>query len=397
MEIKKIENETDEELIYRVCSQKDIIGSWNDVADILNNLLNQEYTESKYRKQYQSFQKMLNANKEKFITDNNYSQEIERQYQELKKERIKLQTCNVERNRIDRAESRQELYYEHIGKIVNALEVPKFNKVEIKEEDKEYLCCLADVHYGAKFVSENNEYSPLIAQQRMELLLGYLMQFVKNHNIKKLNIVSLGDMIQGIIRMTDLQINDTTVMKSVVGISHLIANLLNDLSVECYVEYYHVPKANHTQIRVLGAKANELGNEDLEYVIGHYIKDLCANNERINVHLEEIKDYIEIPIFDYEIVALHGHTVKSIDNSIKDLSILTRKFLDYVILGHYHNGKEIPSYEGIFNDCEVLISPSFVGSDPYSDSIMRGSKSSVKIYGFNRSYGHTETYKFILN
>ena len=29
--------ETDEELIYRICSNKDKIGSWQDVADILTN------------------------------------------------------------------------------------------------------------------------------------------------------------------------------------------------------------------------------------------------------------------------------------------------------------------------------------------------------------------------
>lgn len=50
-----------------------------------------------------------------------------------------------------------------------------------------------------------------------------------------------------------------------------------------------MPKANHTQLRVLGAKANELGEEDLEYVIGHYIKDLCSDNYRISVHLEDEK------------------------------------------------------------------------------------------------------------
>ncbi|MEG1353689.1 MAG: hypothetical protein RR255_00195 [Bacilli bacterium] len=32
---KKFENESDEELIYRICSEKDIIGSWQDVGDIL--------------------------------------------------------------------------------------------------------------------------------------------------------------------------------------------------------------------------------------------------------------------------------------------------------------------------------------------------------------------------
>ena len=94
---------------------------------------------------------------------------------------------------------------------------------------------------------------------------------------------------------------------------------------------------------------------------------------------------------------MHGHQLKNVESSIRDLSMLRRSFIDYLILGHFHNGKEIPCFEGCCNDTEILISPSFVGSDPYSDSIMKGSKASVKIYGFDDVYGHVETYKFILN
>ena len=39
MEYKRYENESDEELIYRIASDKDKLGSWQAVADILNKLL----------------------------------------------------------------------------------------------------------------------------------------------------------------------------------------------------------------------------------------------------------------------------------------------------------------------------------------------------------------------
>ena len=48
---KRFENETDEELIYRITSDKELIGSWQKVADILNELLGTNYTESKFRKE----------------------------------------------------------------------------------------------------------------------------------------------------------------------------------------------------------------------------------------------------------------------------------------------------------------------------------------------------------
>lgn len=396
---KRLENESDEELIYRVTSDKDKIGSWQDVADILNDLLGTEYTESKFRKQRQAFDRMFSANQYKFIDSSLYTKELDKKLEDIRKERIKLQTANIERGRIDRNESRQEMYYEYIGNTCTSLPLPEFQPLYCDDENEiEYLMTLADVHYGAKFTSENNKYSPEIAKERFEYLSGQVIDFIQKHSVSKLHIVSLGDLVQGILRISDLKINDSTVVKATVEISRLIALFLRELSVYAKIEYYHAPSANHTQIRPLGSKASEIADEDLEYLIGNYIKDLCSINERISIHLAYYgKQYIEIPIMGNEIIAMHGHQLKNIENSIRDLSMLRRSFIDYLILGHFHSGKEIPSFEGCYNDTEILISPSFIGSDPYSDSIMKGSKASVKIYGFSNVFGHIETYKMILN
>ena len=324
---------------------------------------------------------------------------MQQEKEDIRKERIKLQTANIERGRIDRNISRQELYYENVGSLVTSLPLPEFKPLIANTQNKsEYLVSIADVHFGACFTSENNKYSPEIAKERFEFLTGELINFIYTHGVNKLHIVSLGDLIQGLLRISDLKLNDSTVVKATVEISRIMAKFLNELSVYTEIEYYHCPSANHTQLRVLGAKASELADEDLEYLIGNYISDLCKDNNRININLaDEGKQYIQIPIKNYEIIAMHGHQVKNVDTSIKDLSMLRRKFLDYLILGHYHSGKEIPSSESMYNDTEVLVSPSFIGSDPYSDSIMKGGKSSVKVYGFSELRGHTETYKFILN
>ena len=321
--------------------------------------------------------------------------ELDKKIADMRKERIKLQTANIERGRIDRNESRQELYYEYVGRTCSSLSLPEFQPLYNESENSlEYIITLADFHYGAKFISENNEYSPEIAKERLELLTGYIINFIQKHHTKRIIIVSLGDMLQGILRINDLKINDSTVVKATVEISRLIALFLRELSIYANIEYYHTPSANHTQIRPLGTKSSEIADEDLEYLIGNYIKDLCSGNERISVNLaEEGKQYIEIPIMGNEVIAMHGHQLKNIENSIRDLSMMRRSFIDYLLLGHFHSGKEIPSFEGCCSDTEILVSPSFVGSDPYSDSIMKGSKAAVKIYGFDSTYGHTETYK----
>lgn len=346
----------------------------------------------KFRSDYEKYK----AEKNKFVGGND---ELDEKIEMLRKERIKLQTANIERKRIDKSESRQEMYYEYVGRVIEALDPPVFRPIiGNKKSEINYITTIADVHYGAKYYSINNEYSPEISKERFEDLTGRLIAFIQEKRIAKLTIVSLGDLLQGVLRLSDLKINDSSIVKATVEICRLIANMLNELSAYTEISYYHTPSANHTQIRVLNAKASELADEDLEYLMGNYIKDLCAYNERIFVHLaKDGENFIEVHVPGNEIIAMHGHQIKNVENAIKDISILHKKFYDTVLLGHFHNGKEIPSHEGILGDAEVLISPSFVGSDPYSDSICKGSKSCVKVYGFDRLYGHTETYKFILN
>lgn len=346
----------------------------------------------KFRSDYEKYK----AEKNKSVGGND---ELDEKIEMLRKERIKLQTANIERKRIDKSESRQEMYYEYVGRVIEALDPPVFRPIiGNKKSEINYIATIADVHYGAKYYSINNEYSPEISKERFEDLTGRLITFIQEKRIAKLTIVSLGDLLQGVLRLSNLKINDSSIVKATVEICRLIANMLNELSEYVEISYYHTPSANHTQIRVLNAKASELADEDLEYLMGNYIKDLCAHNERIFVHLaREGENFIEVHVPGNEIIAMHGHQIKNVENAIKDISILHKKFYDTVLLGHFHNGKEIPSHEGILGDAEVLISPSFVGSDPYSDSIYKGSKSCVKVYGFDRLYGHTETYKFILN
>ena len=79
MNFNKRNNETELEYILRICSQKDVVGTWAKVASILNENLNQNYDESAYRKKYQSYKALKSIatlEKEEEIdnltSDNNY-------------------------------------------------------------------------------------------------------------------------------------------------------------------------------------------------------------------------------------------------------------------------------------------------------------------------------------
>lgn len=340
------------------------------------------------------------ANMKNNSDNNSEIKELIQEYEEKRllaeKEIKKLQTLNVERNKLTRVEGRKELFYESIGRTIERLPLPEFKPIDnVIELDSEYLLAWADIHYNANFKSTNNEYSREECVRRFEVLTGKVIDLVKSKGITKLHIVGCGDDIAGILRLTDLRLNETTVVESVVEVSRLIASVLNEISSVCEVEYYHTMASNHTQMRNLGTKANELRAEDVEFIIGNYIKDLLKDNYRVTVNLTD-KEYQSFELVGQNIIALHGHQIKNIKKVINDLSQLHRKFYDIALLGHLHGGQSISVGEGNGNT-EVKIVPSIVGSDPYSDTLMVGSKSMSKLYKIERNYGITEEYTFVLN
>lgn len=396
MSYERLPGETDQQLFLRICKNKEDIGSWKKVAEVLNEALNQHLDESTYRRRFKGYQP-----KDETLPLKTDASVIDKTEQ-LRRERLKIQTLNIERNRIDRAEIRQELFYEQVGQYIKALPVPEFKEITPVPYNGliEYIVTISDVHYNACFDSQNNEYSPEIAKKRFDYLASYLSSFVAETGIEKIHIISLGDSIQGLIHLSDIKINDTSFVKSVVEYSRLMASFLNELSNEVDIEYYHTPTANHTQLRSLNSKPNELPVEDVEYIIGHYIKDLLRDNQRVNVNLAkaEGQQFIHTTINGYEVVAMHGHTVKNIDTVIDDVSGLLGLPVDYLFLGHYHKGTQISVREvpGLKYDTEVILCPSFVGSDPYSDRCMKSSKPACKIFGIDEEYGLIETYKIVL-
>ncbi|MEF9983711.1 MAG: hypothetical protein RR806_06175 [Oscillospiraceae bacterium] len=374
--------------------------TWTSLAEILNKNLRDEdefWNESAYRKKYQQAKCFYEEVFSKYTSENNYVKELQEKKDALQKERYKLQATKIETGRYNRQDSRFELFYENISNAIKRLPAPSLRQLQYSENDTQWVLGIGDIHYGATFISQNNQYSRVECKHRFEILLMSLREFITKERISNLKIINVADTIQGILRMTDLQINDIPVVECVVEISRLLAEFLNQLSAFCNLEYYHVSQANHPQLRPLGSKANEIATEDMEKIIISYISDLLADNSRITVISDLKKGYLDVDIFDFKCVAEHGHQCKNTNTVIKDLSNLHRKFYSYAFLGHTHASNETIVGEEKHNNIEVLTIPSFIGSDPYADLLTVGSKAMAKLFEFDPIYGHISSKNIILN
>lgn len=316
--------------------------------------------------------------------------------EEIIKERKKLQATKLEYNRNLTHDSRFELFYENIKDAFIKKDSPIFVELQVPKNNRCAIVGIADLHYGANFISENNTYSIKECERRFNILLANLKDYVEEEKLTRLKVLNAGDSIQGILRMTDLKLNEIAVVDAVVGVSKLIASFLNELSSVCEVEYIHVGAANHSQTRPLGSKASEFATEDMEKVIVNYIHDVLENNKRVVVYKTDTSDRVFFKVFEFECAALHGHQIKNVKNSIKDLSMLHRRFFDYVFLGHRHSANQMIVGESDVN-AEVITIPSFIGSCPYSDSLFLGAKAMAQVYLFDEKYGHINTKNIILN
>lgn len=375
--------------------------NWKEITPFVNAELFGEdedlyRDESAYRKGVKYARDYFEAGCFNSGSDDEYYNKLEEQRLELEKQRQKLYATKTEYTRQVRQQSRFELFYENVANEIQELSVPEFVGLDYSVNDKEYIISIADIHAGANFVTETNKYSFEEITNRFNKLLNYSINFVCEHQLSKIKVLCLGDDVQGILRLSDLQLNESSVVKATVFVAKTIASFLNELSKYCYIEYYHTPTSNYSQLRPLGTKASEIASEDVEYIICNYIKDVLVSNDRIIINTNFGYEYIEVPFFDFKTIAMHGHNIKNIDNVLKDLTYHKKTFYITAFLAHYHAAKMGVVGEMSDTDCEIIVCPSFIGSCPYSNSLLRGSKPSCCIFGYDEQYGHTETYKIFL-
>ena len=391
--------ETDDQLIYRVTKDKDIIGSWNDVADVLNQLLGTHYGESKFRKDKATFDRMLNANRDMFVDSDKQLQDIRIAQRELEKTRKKIQTEKLEYSKWLREDARAEMITEKICNAVRelkTLDIPEY--IPPIHDNKSYLLCLADAHYGIEFEIKDlfgniiNEYSPEIFETRMWNLLNKVVQIVNKEHITELNVWELGDGLQGVLRLnSQLMKLRYGIIDSSILYANFLANWLNELSKYVRIKFQMVIDSNHNQLRICGAPKNAFVDENMSKSMLVLIKERLKDNKNI-VILENPTGMDYSVLSTYAVLGIHGE-VPNIKTAIDEYARAYQTHFDYLIGAHCHHKMNVEV--GI--DAECLTVRSIIGVDPYGMSLRKTSNPGASLFEFELGQGLTTQHSIKLN
>lgn len=379
------------------CKQTDPEIEWQDVADFRSEYIGVLEHRDTCRKGSKIFYEYLDAG---WISEPNKQTPVENteELNKLKRERYKIQTEKLELNRWLREDARDELIFEKIVNAIGNLEpltVPK--ALCIPQNEKVGVLCYGDCHFGAEFNIEGlfgevlNAYSPEIFQDRMWQLLEKVKQIVYKEELSTLFVFSLGDSIDGLLRVGQLWKLRYGVVDATVKYADFICNWLNELTKFVRVNFQMVIDSNHSQLRLINQPKNTFTNENMSKVILAFIKTRMADNPNFEI-TENPTGMIYANIFGYNVLGVHGE-FKNDGQAIKDFSSIYGVQINYLVAAHIHHKKQ----EEFGQNIECIRIPSMIGVDDYGLSLRKVSNAGAKLLIFEDGLGKTIDYDIKLN
>lgn len=331
-------------------------------------------------------------------TDEEILDQITMQKLELEKERKKNQTINLEINKNLRRIARNELTQDAIIEAINKLEPLNLPNINVRKENyKEAILPISDIHFGKKCVIKGlkgeviNRYDEEVFENRMNELLSESVSICEKESITKVNILLTGDLIDGVLRMTQLQKLQYGIIESTMKVAEFLSNWLNELSKYVDINLYHC-LGNHSQIRPLGSKNGDFAEENMETIIMWFVKNRLSENNNIEI-IENESDFIFFNCNGINVMASHGEE-RNLEQAIKDYMLLYGESIDMFIGGHLHTteNKSIGiSHKGL-SDVEFCRVKSICSIDEFSTKLRKSSSAGTSLFVIEQGKGKTITY-----
>lgn len=332
------------------------------------------------------------------IQDEELLNEITIKTLELKKERKKNQIINAQINKNLRLVAINEITQDLVVEAINTLPSLTFPKPILDTVAyQEGILPISDIHYGKKCTIKGlkgeiiNQYNEEIYKKRMDQLLLETIRISKKEFLTKVNVLLTGDLIDGMLRMTQLQKLQYGIVDSTMQLADHLAHWLNELSYHVKIDLYTC-LGNHSQIRPLGSSNGDFAEENMEKIILWFIKSRLENNPNVNV-IDNHSDFIFFNCNGINVMASHGEE-KNLEQAIKDYMLLYNEAIHLFIGGHLHTkeNKSIGISHNGLSDVEYCRVKSICSIDDYSTKLRKSSGAGTSLFIIEEGKGKTITY-----
>lgn len=338
MNLNKKADESELQYIWRLALAKDsgsLDMTWEELADVFNENLENNYGSSAYRKKFQQAQHFYDDVFSK-MDDTEYSQELMKQKREL--ERLKIQFRD-ERNAWNKqnytdARVEQKLdYLEEELRDMGKIDFPEHEIVETKG-DNDMLVILSDFHIGQCFDSAWGKYNSDIAFKRVEQLAEKVRKVQYKHKSENLYVAISGDLISGSIHKSIAITNREDVITQIKIASKIIINFCYNMSKYFKKVYVTNVAGNHSRI---DKKDDALHSERLDDLVGWVVNSSLQHIDNIIFIANRLDIGIaEMSIRGKQYVSVHGDYDKFSKGGVENLVMMIGYIPYAVLFGHMH-------------------------------------------------------------
>ncbi len=277
----------------------------------------------------------------------------------------------------EREESRSELLRETVANAIQTLSPirPLIDFPTVSHEGASHLVvCIGDIHFGAKIHVTGlygdilNHYDQEEFERRMNKLHAEIVDILyHNKNIGAIDLLFVGDLIDGMLRQTQLMKLEYGVIESTIRLSEFLANWIARLTEYIPVVNVYGCFGNHSEIRPLGSKKGDFEDENMERIVFWYLKERLAGIDAVRVQ-NDCGKYCAIDICGFSFLLLHGDDARHIQEVARDAVNLYGKRIDFFVCGHLHREGEFPSGMTPDGGSIIVRTPSICGVDSYAHS-----------------------------
>ena len=353
--IYKNQSETDWEFCWRcICAkiEGNIQCDWEDIVeyfdlgihrDSLRKAVNVgDFSAYKVSKYYE--EKLL---KQTIDSKSKGEKELDQKIHQLQMEKFKLKDERSALNKVLRLQARWQELLDVIKQEVCNQNTEKYVKVNNKYSESasnEAVLFVSDTHIGMTVNNPLNVYNKEVCIERFNKLTKSTITNCKRNDVKTLNIILGGDIIEGIINLTGRIQQNEDIVHQIFTASELLTEMIVELSNN--IEYVNVWSTNGNHARMSKDAKEALDGENFESIVYEYIKikiELLQERNQVgtNITLND-NDYPDMAIVHINncnkvVAGSHGTKDRKAINNVSRINSYLPIEIDYYMMGHLHN------------------------------------------------------------